>query len=415
MTNALYICYFGLRQPLVQTQVLPYLRELKKDGHGITLLTFEPDLRSEWTAEQEAEMRAKLSAEGIDWERLEYHKRPSAVATAYDIFCGAMRVRSIIGKKNIDILHGRVHVPTLMGALGRRFSQRKPKLLFDIRGFFPEEYTEAGIWPENGLIYRVVKRIERWLMKESDAFVVLTQKARAILFPEALDSGTDQHGRPVEVIPCCVDLKGRFAIDRDELRAEYRDKLGIGERYVIVHAGALGGLYLTEQIADLLKAAHDRDERTFALFLTQSDPQLIVPLLKERGFGEKDHFVANVPPSEMPGYLCASDVGLSFVKAGYATQSRSPTKIPEYLACGIPIIANHGVGDIDDLVAENGIGVIVDGSSEADYVAAVEEVRQVAFVPDDYVRIAQEKFDLHLVGGRRYRNLYKRLILGRKI
>ena len=27
MSAALYICYFGLREPLVQTQVLPYLRE----------------------------------------------------------------------------------------------------------------------------------------------------------------------------------------------------------------------------------------------------------------------------------------------------------------------------------------------------------------------------------------------------
>jgi hypothetical protein len=28
MTRTLYICYFGVREPLVQTQVLPYLREI---------------------------------------------------------------------------------------------------------------------------------------------------------------------------------------------------------------------------------------------------------------------------------------------------------------------------------------------------------------------------------------------------
>src|ERR1051326_9263552 len=43
MTKSLYICYFGLREPLVQTQVLPYLRELAKSGVAIFLLTFEPE------------------------------------------------------------------------------------------------------------------------------------------------------------------------------------------------------------------------------------------------------------------------------------------------------------------------------------------------------------------------------------
>ena len=51
--KTLYLCYFGLREPLVQTQVLSYLRELTKlDGLKISLLTFEADFKKKWTAEQ---------------------------------------------------------------------------------------------------------------------------------------------------------------------------------------------------------------------------------------------------------------------------------------------------------------------------------------------------------------------------
>jgi len=32
----------------------------------------------------------------------------------------------------------------MMGAIAKKLSRQKPKLLFDIRGFFPEEYTDAG-------------------------------------------------------------------------------------------------------------------------------------------------------------------------------------------------------------------------------------------------------------------------------
>ncbi len=137
-----------------------------------------------------------------------YHKRLSVIATAWDILCGTLFVIKYINRYSPDLLHARVHVPMLMAAIARKLSRRRPKLLFDIRGFFPEEYVDAGIWPEGGWLYRMVKRVEKWLMQEADGFVVLTEKARGILFPESADTGRDSHDRPVEVIPCCVDGAG---------------------------------------------------------------------------------------------------------------------------------------------------------------------------------------------------------------
>lgn len=436
MPRTLYICYFGVREPLVQTQVLPYLREIRKGGFTaetqrrredqgtrrrgdagklsgeasssleVSLLTFEP-VRAAEDIEEFERIRAELRAEGIEWDWLPYHKRPSAAATAWDIFRGAFYIWRRIGR--FDVLHGRVHVPTLMGALARKFSLRKPKLLFDIRGFFPEEYTDAGIWPEGGLLYRGAKRVERWLMKESDAFVVLTEKAREILFPESKETGYDKHGRPVEVIPCCVDLEKRFAGDREALRHAYRETLGIGGRKVFVHVGALGGLYLTKEMAEMLAAFRDKDPSVFALFLTQSDPKLIENELQARGFDASDHFVGRARPDEIEGYLCASDVGLSFVKATFATASRSPTKIPEYLACGLPLIANSGVGDVNLLIEGRGVGALIEKFDRESYLGAFDKVESLGNIAAKCRELASDEFDLKTVGGARYRRLYSSL------
>ncbi len=405
--HTLYICYFGLRQPLVRTQVIPYLHEIAKAGTSVSLLTFEPDLDANWSDGQIAEAQQELEELNIEWSCLAYHKRPSAIATAYDILRGALFIRRKIRDENIDILHGRVHVATLMGALARKFSKRKLKLLFDIRGFFPEEYTDAGVWPENGWLFRSAKRVEKWLMGESDGFVVLTEKAKTILFPDA--NGADKQGRPVEVIPCCVDLRGRFAAGNEDSRDAVRTRLGIGSRFVLIHLGALGGLYLTEQLADLLAAARSVDTGTFAMFLTQTDPSEIVSLLQERGFTEADYFVAMVAPDEVPKYLNAADAGLSFVKATYATQSRSPTKIPEYLAAGLPIIANPGVGDVDELISEEGVGVLVDGFDNESYLKAIKQIRELGDIGDKCRKTALKRFDLETVGAPRYRRLYENL------
>jgi glycosyltransferase involved in cell wall biosynthesis len=398
-----------VHEPLVQTQVIPYLRELVKSGHEISLVTFERQI-AELESCGVAQLKEELGRQGIDWFWLKYHKRFSALATAWDILSGAWFIRQFIERKKPDILHGRVHVPTLMAALARKFSRHKPKLLFDIRGFFPEEYTDAGVWPEGGLLYRGTKRVERWLLKESDGFVVLTEKARDILFPESAGSGYDLRGRPVEVIPCCVDLEGRFLKDDAGRRDRAREELGLADRFVITHVGALGGLYMNEELADFLKVARSIDQSLFAVFLTQSDPIQIAPLLRERGFHDSDFLVKKVPSGEVPKYLDASDVGLSFVKAGYATQSRSPTKIPEYLASGIPIIANRGVGDVDRLVEDKNVGALVRDFSSSEYASALSRIAEISDISARCRNAARSEFDLQSVGGKRYTKIYRRLL-----
>lgn len=408
MTSTLYICYFGVREPLVQTQVLPYLREVKKDGVDVSLLTFEPDFKNKWSKSEVEEQRAHFADEGITWHVTAYHKTPSVPATAFDIFNGARIVWSLLRKNKYDILHGRVHIPTLMGALARKFSGHKPKLLFDIRGFFPEEYTDAGRWPENGIIYRTAKRIEKWLMKESDGFVVLTEKAREILFPESKETGRDKLGRPVEVIPCCVDME-RFKIATPEMRQKMRSELKLDGRNVVVYVGSFGGWYLTEETADLFAAAKKLDPSTFAMILTQSDPQEIKPLLLERGFTDADMLIQKVPSNELPKYLCAADVAVSFIKKCYSKQASSPTKNAEYLACGLPIIANSGVGDVDSLILDNQVGVLIDTFETNELVAAVEKITDLGDIGEKCRQTSRELFDLKEIGGTRYRNLYGRI------
>jgi glycosyltransferase involved in cell wall biosynthesis len=409
MTKSLYICYFGLRQPLVQTQVLPYLREISKDDVGITLLTFEPNLREEWNAEQIETKKNELAASGIDWHMLPYHKRPSLPATAYDVLNGVRYVRNLLKKTRFDVLHARVHIPALIAVLVRKFSRHKPKIVFDIRGFVPEEYADAGVWKKDGMLFRVAKRAEAWIMKKSDGFVVLTEAARNILFPESQDGGFDKVGRPVEVIPCCVDFKTRFSGESETQREQVRRELKLNGRQVIIHVGSLSGLYLTPQIVDFLMVAKHRDPSVFAMFITQSDPADIVQRLLAAGFGEDDYLVKKLDQSEVPRYLSASDIGLSFVQSSYATISRSPTKIPEYLASGLPVIANAGVGDVDELIIRNRVGAVTTNLDAVSYEAALADVAALEGVAHRAKETARREFDLEVVGGERYRRLYRRL------
>ena len=412
MPHTLYLCYFGLREPLVQTQVLPYLRQIRSGDLKVFLLTFEPNLDESWTKQEIETERRKLADDGISWYFLKYHKRPSALATIYDVFCGAWFARKLAKKENIDIFHGRVHVPAMMGWLANKLLRRKRKLLFDIRGFFPEEYVDAGLWKDGSLVYLMAKRAEKVLLRDSDAFVILTEKARGILFPESLETGSDKLGRPVEVVGCCVDLEKFRAVGSDT-RTRKRQELGIGDRLVVAYVGSFGGFYMTKETADFYGVAKEREPSAFALILTQSPPEMIRPLLEERGYTEDDLFIKKVRPNEIPEFLSAADIAVSFIKPSYSKLASSPTKNAEYLASGLAIIANSNVGDTAEMIGEDNTGVVIEGFDRGELESAFE---QAVAMLDDREGLAKrckasakKRFDLGTVGGKRYRRIYSNL------
>jgi glycosyltransferase involved in cell wall biosynthesis len=280
------------------------------------------------------------------------------------------------------------------------------RLLFDIRGLMPEEYVDAGVWPQGGFLYRLTKSAERLLMKAADGFVVLTEQARRKLFPGRLD--TDERSRPIEVIPCCVDA-ARF--ENIESREELRRDLRFEGRRVIIYIGALGGWYLTDELVSFLRLAHDDDPSVLPVVLTQSDGEMIAKRLRMSGIS--DYRVLKVAPAEVPRYLKAADFAVSFIKPCYSKLASSPTKVAEYLAAGIPVVCNTGIGDLDEIIEREQVGVMVKELNPCGYKQALERIERLIEGPDLAARCraaASRRFDLEHVGAFRYGRLYRRLL-----
>lgn len=399
--GTLYICYFGICEPLVQTQVLPYLRQLADAGIRVHLLTFEPGLHEDWSSDQLARKREQLATESISWSCLQYHKSPTMPATLYDIRAGARFAVRLARLEGIEVFHARAHVPMAMALWAQKFVH--VKLIFDIRGLMAEEYRDAGIWTERSLPFRLVKRLERAGIRRADQIVVLTQRLREWLLEHRL-KGADQ----IEVIPCCVDLT-RFDTSAETEGAEPHFPTN---RFEVVYAGSLIGLYLIEEMGRFFKALKEQRPDAFLRILSMSPPEQGEATFKRVGLGEMDFKIDAVPPAEVPAHLRQARLGLSFRKPTFAQIAASPTKIPEYLAVGLPIVCNAGIGDMDDLVEREQVGVLLQDFQEATFRSAATEA--LALAEDAGVRkrcrrVARERFDLTTVGGERYVNVYRRL------
>jgi glycosyltransferase involved in cell wall biosynthesis len=405
--QVLFISYNGMLDPLGQTQVLPYLRELAKKGVQFTLLSFEKPHAFEpaGVAKSEA-LRDELQTQGIDWHWLRYHRRPSLPATIYDVLAGYREARSLVKRKQIEMVHARGHIPATIAVWLKVWLDTK--LIFDLRGLMAEEYVDAEHWRKGNLPYRITKSMEVKILAAADAIVTLTERIWPIISEwEGLRGRTPHH----EVIPCCVDL-ARFRFSEQE-RAQRRKELGLDDQFTIVYSGSLDGWYLTDTMADFFASVVRRNPKAHMLWLTTGSHDRVRELMRGRNISKENFSVLSVAAADVPSYLAAADAGLSFIKRCVSKVASSPTKNGEYLACGLPVIINEGIGDSDALVDQWQAGVLIEEFNETEFEAAAREIEAMVVAPEARVkarRVAEQLFHLETVGGARYAALYERVL-----
>ena len=359
-----------MSDPLGQSQVLPYLRGLRKLGHHIHLVSFEKARRLEPVR---TALTAAMEADGIVWHPLGYTKHPPVFSAIWDLLRLRAKVSRLQREVGFDLVHCRSYLPSLVGLQMKRKSS--VRFLFDMRGFWADEKVEAGTWNLRNPLYRWVytffKAREAEFVAEADAVVSLTQAGRCEIEKwDAYKRGL----RRIAVIPCAADFD-LFTVAGAEARDQARAELGIpADSCVVAYLGSLGTWYLLGEMLDWYAVMRRRQLRSRFLFVTHDNPNAVREEAAARGIDPAEVVVVSAPRARIPFYLAAADLGLFFIRPTYSKRSSSPTKLGEYLAMGLPVVTNAGVGDVDRQVVDMGAGLIVPEFSTEAYEHSMEQL-----------------------------------------
>lgn len=393
----LYISYDGMLEPLGQSQVLAYLKHLA-DGWRIHLISFEK--AGDWANVAERERLAHdIQSCGIVWHPLRYHKRPSAMATAWDILCGTALGLWLVLRYRPRIVHARSYVPSVVALALKRITG--VNYLFDMRGFWADERVDGGLWPPGCRMYRAAKWFEKRFLLGADHVISLTHAAlrRMKEFPYL------QNRMPaITVIPTCVDLT-RFTLSSDRRGRN---------SFVLGYVGSAGTWYLFEDVVACFGRLRTLRPDAKMLILNRGQHAYILKSLAKAGIPATAFELRAATHEEVPAEMARMDAGIFFYKPSYSRAACSPTKLGEFLGCGVPCLGNAGVGDMAEMLEGERVGVAVKTFDETGLAAGLQTLLQLVADPTTPVRcvtVAQKYFSLD-EGVERYAAIYRQLCVG---
>lgn len=395
-SKVLYVSYDGILDSVGKAQVMPYLRGLAKKGIKIYLISFEKAGRMD-KRDSSGEYKTSLRDEGIYWTPLIYHQKPTIAATLWDIFCGISKGGTLLKDEKIELIHVRGYIAGLIGYFLAIL--RKAKLIFDMRGFWPEEKVDAGVWGKGGILYGIMKALEKKMLRRADEVVVLTEAARSIIVRQ-------HESKNISVIPCSSDLE-KFSFD---LTAP-PEALSRG-RLLVTYLGSTGTFYNFKEMAKFFKILKLKVPQAHFMILSNANKQYIVNILEKLEMDKRDYSISSVSHEDVPKFLRESFVSLIFYRRTLSAAGCCPIKFVESLACGVPVVINSGVGDCDRILSEERIGIAVREFSDKAYEQAACDIcdllKEGAGIRQRCRKIAEKYFSLN-GAVEKYFNIYRRL------
>lgn len=349
-----------MTDPLGQSQVIAYLKRLSKEGFSFDIISFE---KTDIFHDKKHIVENLIAGYDIRWNYLFYTKSPPVFSTIKDLRNGWNKIKNLFKENHYDIVHCRGYIPSILGekcqkAFGSKF-------IFDMRGWWADEKLESGLW--NSWVYKPIyyyfKYLEKKFFKNSDVTISLTFAGRDEIVKRGLKNENN-----IKIIPTCVDFDIFKSFDTNT-RNKIRLELNIPEKStVMLYSGSLGGNYGTDTILNLFQTLTVLREDALLLLLTPTNKDYIQKQIKKAGLKEGQVRIIQSDYINVYKYLMAGDIGVIFYKKTFSVIGRSPTKLGEYWACGLPMISLKEIGDLDYLYEKYPDGcILMDSDTISEY------------------------------------------------
>ncbi|MFI5203009.1 MAG: glycosyltransferase [Flavobacteriales bacterium] len=350
--HTIFLSYDGLCDPLGASQILPYLCGLAKTKrYHIHIVSAEKPHANR------AQAQGICNQHGISWHPVTFRSKIKGFSAWRNLKSVKRMAQRVNNEFPIQIVHARSLPMAIIAAQITR--NKRAKVVFDMRGFWVNERSEGGIWNLKNPVYnRMYKKMliaENKLLINAHSVVTLTHEAKKHI----LSSNSEVNSGKIRVVPCAVDLT---LFDGPELRAQrtkLREKYGFTNQFVVTYSGSLGTWYMLDEMMLFFSMLKEKNPNAVFNIISKDTAYNVQQLENKYHLPAGSVRIQSANRAEMPEALICSDIGLFFIRPTFAKKGSSPTKLAEFLALGIPVISNKGIGDMDEQFYSHQLGFLL--------------------------------------------------------
>lgn len=204
----------------------------------------------------------------------------------------------------------------------------RTRFVLEIRDIWPDAAVDIGSVDKRSLMFKVSKKVEKWLYLQADLIIPVTEASRKIIEKRAPD-------KPMVVISNGVDLDIFKPIPKIE--AVLDDPIS-SSKFRVGYVGSLGVIHDMRTLVKAAKLCEDDPNIEFIIIGDGGQRQILTDAIKHEGvhnvkwLGLKKH-------ESIPGYISSFDVAVNPIYGYDIFESIITVKFYEYLACGVPVIS----------------------------------------------------------------------------
>ena len=223
--------------------------------------------------------------------------------------------------------------------------RNKNNVILDIRDIYPEVFFADNIESEKGFIGKTLKKIEKYMYKNSREIVTVTEGLKQLIISSSIQ-------------------ENKIHLIRNGYDANFFNYSDVKyNTFTVVFHGTLGRFQNIELLADIIKTM--KGDRSIRFLVLGNGPKDY--LIKSIG-GNNLEYYNNVNYTEINSYISKAHIGLSLRTDGGIGKTAFPVKVFEYIGAGLPVIVTPvseagGVveGEKIGLQCDNDINKIING------------------------------------------------------
>jgi len=396
--NILFIADSSLRNPILQSQGLPFLYNLNHTRYKPLVISFEEiNLSKENSIEIQSIIKRYDSK--INFLPVQISKKGIRSSWFYVTLKRSKILYSTVRKYNVMLLHARSFNPALLAIIIKILFKPSIKVIYDNRGLYIDELIFRNALSKGSLKEKIYRTIERLIVNKCDQMVVVSNVFKSYMV-EQWDKSSKNISSKTNMIPNRTQL---IFNDSDITFREERMK----DRTICVYSGSSASWQGIDDFYNVFSMILNRIPTTHFKILTY-EPEVFLNHPPENMELAQRLIVEKVEFCNVKSELINATFGIHLRKPDVVSRVSAPIKFAEYLSAGLPVILREGIGDTEQIIKKYNVGVII---KKNDYESAISELQELLNDKDVYhrcLRIAEKEFNIN-ISFKQYQEIYDKL------